>query len=161
MRHTLKKVLECMGDKKMDRNFMLAIKGSQEIMEKCGVETWNKYHYLLNTQLCTIYNPDRFRERVRELYFEVRDDLPNIHSIASIIDEENEHILEEFYKSFSYSEIDVDNIICLYNNHVSLIMDVWVEEVLHSLSYPYSGSAFGNKKSYIDESQNILFKEFL
>jgi hypothetical protein len=166
---TMRKMVKHVWERDMDKtqSCMMIIKGAQEIRDRCGEKTWEGYKRLLDGYICTIYNADRFKERVRELYFEANTqfETPSIHLIASIIDEENEKTLEGFYQSFSYSEVDIDNIICLYNDHVSSMMDIWVEEALQSLGYPYMGSPFGTKSRqcnvFADNAQNILFKEFL
>jgi hypothetical protein len=145
----------------------LVVKG-QESIERYGYDAWDRYRYIILNHLCTKYSPDKLKERVRELYFETDHecDTPNIHAIAEIIDEENQLIIEEFYASFNYSENDIDDIVSQYNHHISPVIDVWVEESLQVLGYPYRGSAFNSYNSeapnmFTDKAQNILFKGFL
>lgn len=129
-------------------------------------EQESKYNYLSCHHLYTKDNQNKLTQRVRELYFDAvhGHEIPNLSLIAGWIDEENTIIIEEFYKSFGYPEYEIDCIVAQYNQFLSPMIDLWVEETLQILGYPYLNPVkyfFRPRNLYADSAQIVLFKEFL
>jgi hypothetical protein len=111
------------------------------------------------------------RDRIKELYIDMYTmngtdfDPPSLHEIASEIDYENMLTIQIFYKDYGYHDNDVDRIVGEYTHYIGSYLDVTVEEVLQSMAYPYRGSVYGamfsDKSKIYDESQYVIFPEFL
>lgn len=132
------------------------------------LHTEKTYPYLLNHTLLSIKNPEKFRARVKEIYFELLELTPdpNISTITELIDEENIFILSQFYEAFETSKEKIEDVIALYNHETSCMLDVWVAEVLSTLSLSFTGDPFqiiekSKYQTHMDPAQNILLYKFL
>jgi len=128
----------------------------------------DKYQYLLHNTLTCNFNPVRFRERVKEVYFEQLDatngDAPSLFTIVEYIDEENVVTISEFFKSFGYDEEYIDNMVARYAHDVSCTMDDYVADILKGYGMSHLGDPYMvmfNKQYQENDAQNVLLRRFL
>lgn len=126
------------------------------------------YEYLLNVHLVQPNNTN-FKERIKEIYFEVSseayesgliDYIPSVSNISSLVNEENVEIIKNYF--YEYEELVepniIDDLIALYFTDMVEYINDAIEETLFQLGYPISDRPNGiGYNNFYDKNQTILY----